>query len=141
MTRNATRPAALLLIASVMTIGCSSVQETFRSKPDVNKVVVVDLFDPIAGSDVPITVNAGGSAESVEAVKHMQNDDFEKAVAVLQTVQSGGKADDRDLFALGVALEKLDRLEPAVEAYKAANLKKSNDIYQASRRRASEKMR
>lgn len=141
MTHQVNRLAVLVLIGSLMAIGCSSVKETFRSKPDVNKVVVVELFDPVAGSDVPITVNAGGSAESVEAIKHMQNDDFDKAVTVLKNVQASGKADDRDLFALGVALEKLDQLEPAVEAYKAANLKKSNDIYQASRRRATDKMK
>lgn len=139
--------AATLVMAlsgAAMLGGCETITKNFgggsTGKDDPNKTAYVKVSDPDAGSDVLVTVKSRSSSGGVAmAIKHLQNEEYEKARTELETVIAGGDKSYEAQFALAVTLEKLGRLDDAIARYKEANIAKSEIAAQNGRQRCEAK--
>jgi len=125
-----------LAVLSVSLASCDALPPQLGGEPGEDRIATVIVPDSLSDRDVSIEVIASGDKKVREAIKHMQNEDFETAASVLEQAVEESPNDHRALFALGVCYEWLAEIEKAVDLYKRANIAKSDPLYQAARVRA-----
>lgn len=121
--------ASLFLVVGVP--GCIG-----NGDPDPKRIATVDIYDEYSGEEITILVEASRNELVETAIRHMQNEDYELALAKLNTAVSQKPDDDKAWYAIGVCREWSGDLEGAIDAYKTANMIESDPKYQAARIRA-----
>jgi len=136
--REALNPSLIVLACALSTValtGCESMP-VINNEPSEDRTVEVVLYNDCSGEDEVAMAVASRDDRARDAIKHMQNEDYDKAIDLLETLLDEKPEDHRSLFALGVCYEFQGRYEEAVDLYKRANLAESDPKYQAARIRA-----
>ncbi|MEL6329549.1 MAG: tetratricopeptide repeat protein [Planctomycetota bacterium] len=135
-----TRTARLIVLTAAMAAAASlsgcKVLNKGDSGPNPDTYADVTVIDPYTDEEITVRAFRSGNQPVRDAIKHLQNEDFDEALAALELAVAESPRDDRAWFALGLCREWLEDYEGAVEAYKQANFIDSQVEYQQARVRA-----
>jgi tetratricopeptide (TPR) repeat protein len=125
--------------------GCALALSSCQSLSDgIGRTVHADVYVPEANGADTITYKVFSSADKdcEEAVKEFRNENWARAIQLLDGVVVQKPEDERAQFALGIAYEMSGQLEGALEHYMIANRipRKFNPEYDASVRRVKAKL-
>lgn len=106
----------IALVASLALVACESLQHAVR--PPVEAIVVLPEQN---GPSTQYLVTSSSNNACQQGVRELRNEQWEKAITAFNQALLDDADDDNAHFGLGLANERLGKLDLALQHYQAAN--------------------